>query len=85
MERDWMPVFALHSAPRGQQAAHPDHRGDIPSRTEGSVDDVELRVGTAFAQDSGGFVIELYALPRDGRLLVRPPRDSEYRLPSERP
>jgi hypothetical protein len=81
---EWMPVFVLAQGGGEQSAAHPDYRGDMSSSTDRSKDIFEQRVGTAFGREDGGLVVELFALPVGGHLLIRPARESEAMDPTRR-
>jgi hypothetical protein len=73
-ERGWMPVFALVERRQNLQAAHPDHKGDLP--VDAPVDVVQ-RIGTAWLEPDGAFLISLTSIPLNGQLLMRPPRGDE--------
>ena len=70
----WMPVFVLVTRHDAVHAAHPDHKGALP---KGDAEDLLQRAGTAWREADGSYLIELTALPLNGRLLMRPPRQGE--------
>jgi len=78
-EAKWMPVFTVIEARQSVQAAHPDSKHKIVIERETKSQEVEQRIGTAFVQLDGSYIVQLTALPVSGRLLIRPPRDGEYR------
>jgi hypothetical protein len=69
-----MPVFLLAQRSQTVEAAHPDQKA--PARKSG-VEDSVLRVGTAWREKDGSYLIHLAALPLNGQLLMRPPRPGE--------
>ena len=73
-ESDWMPVFVLAERSQTVHATHPDHKLPLP---EGAVRDSVLRVGTAWREKDGSYLIQLAALPLNGQLFMRPPRPGE--------
>jgi hypothetical protein len=81
---NWMPVFLVIPAKRSHHAAHPDHKAAIPQPTQILGADFLQRIGTAVQQEDGSFLLELFALPISGRLLMKPPTDSDYRDPTEK-
>jgi hypothetical protein len=72
---EWMPVFVLVVAHGNTvQAAHPDHKEPLPTvQAEAGAH----RIGTAWRAEDGSYLIDLIALPVNGRLLIRQPRDGE--------
>jgi hypothetical protein len=69
-----MPVFLLAQRNQTVEAAHPDQK--VPAR-KSEVNDSLLRVGTAWREKDGSYLIQLAALPLSGQLLMRPPRPGE--------
>ncbi|RAP78574.1 hypothetical protein [Paenibacillus montanisoli] len=70
-ETDWMPAFV---SLLGVQAAHPDYKAPLP---KAFADDVVQRVGTAWRQEDGSYIINLTAFPVSNQLLIRRPRPEE--------
>jgi len=71
----WMPVFVVRRSPRTHFAAHPGQKGPAsggPPQTP-PVDDQFVRVGTAIRQSDGSYLVQLWALPTDGTLLMKAP------------
>lgn len=71
----WMPVFVLVQRNQAMHAAHPDHKAALP---EVHAEDSVQRIGTAWLEENGSYVIQLVALPVNGRLLMRPPSADEH-------
>ncbi len=71
---EWMPVFILVERRQTVHAAHPDHKVPLP---QGRAEDVLQRIGTAWREKDGSYLIQLTALPMHGDLLMRPPRSGE--------
>ena len=64
--------------------AQPKYRAFTVVKREGQ-DDFWLAIGAAFPhQDGEGLNIVLQALPIDGRIVLRSPKDGEDRPPRER-
>ena len=65
---EWMPVFAAAG-----------RRGRFDELTP---DDEDLqRIGTAWRNDDGSYLVSLTAVPLNGELLIRPPRLGEAIYP----
>lgn len=63
---------------------HPSYRAYTVQRREGQ-EDFWLAIGAAFAHaDGGGFNIVLQALPLDGRIVLRVPKEEESEEPPAR-
>ena len=77
----WMPVFLVFQAKRVHHASHPNEKSPA-SKTEVSGTDVLQRIGTAIQQDDGGYLIDLVALPVNGKLLMKPPTEHDHRDPT---
>jgi len=77
----WMPVFVLVARHEALHAAHPDHKAALP---KGDSEDLLQRVGTAWSAEDGSYLIELTALPLNGKLLMRPPRRGESSEPTQK-
>ena len=74
-KRRWMPVFALVGSNKVVHASHPDHKAPVPqAQTQHNMQ----RVGTAWLEEDGSYLIQLVALPVNGTLLMRPPRPDEH-------
>ena len=65
-------MFSIIHRAGGQQAAHPDYKGPLPS---GRGEDVLNRVGTAWRQRDGSYFIQLMAFPVNGQLVLKPMSD----------
>ena len=83
-ETKWMPVFVVWETFKSVYAAHPEHKGEIGPARETRAQDYEQRIGTAYRQDDGSYVVQLTALPVSGRLLIRPPGHGEHQDPTFR-
>ena len=69
---EWMPVFAIveRARTRGGRRAG--------ARRPPSTDDAALeRVGTAWREDDGSYLVSLAKIPVCGELLIRPPRHGD--------
>jgi len=74
-----MPVFmAKQSLIR--TATHPNAENQTEPRE--NKEEYEHRIGTAILQENGGYVIYLYVLPINGKLLMRPPLEIEEKDPT---
>jgi hypothetical protein len=73
-EREWMPVFSIIAQRRAVHAAHPEHKKALPASHE---EDEIVRIGTAYREDDGAYVVSLTALPLNGQLLIRPRRPGD--------
>jgi hypothetical protein len=74
---DWMPVFLVKRASRTNYAAHPDHKGALPTSPQIEGEDYLQRIGTAVKNHDGSLSVQLDALPVSGNLLIRSPRDGD--------
>jgi hypothetical protein len=73
---EWMPVFtSAASFGDTRHAAHPDHKGPLPASRD---DTGSLRIGTAWCTADGSYVIELVAVPVNGKLVMRKPHEDEH-------
>ena len=81
-KQTWMPVFVVTPARLTMSAAHPSHKYKLPKESAREGQDFEQRIGTALRQKDGSLAVQLTALPVDGRLLIRPPRDGECQDPT---
>jgi hypothetical protein len=79
-----MPVFLVMPATLSHHASHPDHKPAISKRNEKTGTDVLQRIGTAIQQEDGGWLVDLLALPVDGRLLIRAPTEHDRLDPTLR-
>lgn len=64
-----IPVFATIQHGGVRRAAHPDCKGTLPSEGE---EEILSRVGSAWRQQDGSYLIQLVAFPVNGQLLLRP-------------
>jgi hypothetical protein len=62
-------VFAVVRRRSVQRGAHPDYKGPLPSEGE---DEILNRVGSAWQQEDGSYLIQLVAFPINGQLILRP-------------
>lgn len=67
---EWMPVFAVAERRRSKREAG-----------AGGGDELH-RVGTAWRNDDGSYLVSLTALPPGGELLIRPPRVGDALYPA---
>ena len=69
-------VFATVVKRQAMQVTHPDDKGSpSPLAVE---EDVTQRIGTAYREPDGSYVVSLSLLPVNGELLIRPARSGEY-------
>lgn len=73
----WMPVFVVFGATRELVASDTDEAVCAEEQPSTSSNDYWQRVGTARARADGGFDIQLTAVPLNGRLVIRPPKEHE--------
>jgi hypothetical protein len=75
---EWMPVFVVvgrrRSAPGIDDESAPMHDEDTPDEVQ--------RIGTAWRNDDGSYLVSLSALPVNGELLIRPPRLGDALYPA---
>ena len=69
-----IPVFATIQRGGVQRAAHPDYKGPLPS--EGG-EEILSSVGSAWRKQDGSYLIQLFAFPVNGLLLLRPLPEKE--------
>lgn len=69
----WMPVFIVTAS---RTVYEPQDEMD-PTVHPRKHDEDLLRVGTAHRRDDGAYLIALAALPVDGQLLMRAPREGD--------
>lgn len=81
-KQNWMPVFVVTRARLSMHAAHPSCAEKPPKEARAEGRDFEQRIGTALRLKDGSLAVQLTAVPVDGRLLIRPPRDGEYQDPT---
>ncbi|GMU72024.1 MAG: hypothetical protein HS109_14280 [Burkholderiales bacterium] len=69
---EWMPVFAivLRARTRGGRRAG-------ARRPLSAADETLERVGTAWRDDDGSYLVSLAVIPEGGELLIRPPRHGD--------
>ena len=73
----WMPVFIVLPATRELTASDTDEAVSTAEQPRSAPHDYWQRVGTARARSDGGFDIQLNAIPINGRLVIRPPKEHE--------
>ena len=75
-----VPVFSPLGRGERVHAAHPDHKGPVGEVAEAAVtgEDVQVRVGSAYLEPDGSYLISLNALPVNGQLVFRPSVDDRY-------
>jgi hypothetical protein len=73
----WMPVFIVLPATRELTASDIGETVCTAEQPRSAPQDFWQRVGTALARSDGGFDIHLIAVPVNGRLVIRPPREHE--------
>jgi hypothetical protein len=76
-EPDWMPVFIASQVRETRHAVHPGNRGKVEPHAPVHTERDLPRVGTAFRQPDGAYLVHLWAVPLTGALLMRPPRRGE--------
>jgi hypothetical protein len=81
-KQNWLPVFVVVPARVSVSAAHPSYKRSVPKGPVVEGSDFQQRVGTALRLKDGSFSVQLTAVPVDGRLLIRQPRDGEYMDPT---
>jgi hypothetical protein len=69
-----VPVFAITSLGGVRRAAHPDCKAPLPSK---GGEEILSRVGSAWRQQDGSYLIQLVAFPVNGQLLLRPSLEEE--------
>jgi hypothetical protein len=69
----WMPVFIITTSRTIYEPQ--DVRDSTPKQR--IYDEDLMRVGTAHRRDDGSYLVVLAALPTDGQLLLRAPRDED--------
>jgi hypothetical protein len=79
----WMPVFLVFSARRSHYASLPSEE-TVSKTNELSGKDFLQRIGTAVQQEDGSYLLDLAALPVNGKLLIKPPTEHDYRDPTHR-
>jgi len=80
----WMPVFVVVPARVTLHAASADFKGRVPKEPTVEGADFEQRIGTAYRQKDGGFVVQLTAVPVNGQLRIRPRRAGEHLDPTQK-
>jgi hypothetical protein len=75
-QSDWMPVFATIVKNRTMEVTHPEDKA--PPTRLAAKEDVVQRIGTAFREPDGSYLVSLSLLPVNGELLIRPARPGEY-------
>jgi hypothetical protein len=70
-----IPVFAIVRRGSVQRAAHPDYSEPLSSEGE---EEILNRVGSAWRQQDGSYLIQLVAFPVNGQLLLRPLTEKEF-------
>jgi hypothetical protein len=73
----WMPAFIVFPATRELAASDTDEAVYTAEQPRSVPHDYWQRVGTAHARSDGGFDIHLTAIPVNGRLIIRPPKEHE--------
>jgi len=69
---EWMPVFAIVARARNRGGRRAGAR-----RPPSTGDDGLERVGTAWREDDGSYLVSLATMPAGGELLIRPPRHGD--------
>lgn len=69
---EWMPVFAIVERTRTRGGRRAGVRRPLSTR-EATLE----RVGTAWREDDGGYLVSLAKIPECGELLIRPPRHGD--------
>lgn len=69
---EWMPVFAIVERARTRGGRRAGARRP-PSTRDGEL----LRIGTAWREDDGSYLVSLATIPACGELLIRPPRHGD--------
>lgn len=77
---EWMPVFVVVRR-RCAQSVEDDLDTTLD---DGAADEVQ-RIGTAWRNDDGSYLVSLSALPVNGELLIRPPRLGDALYPAHGP
>ena len=72
-----MPVFIVVPATRELTTSLTDDAVSYADEPKSVPQDYWQRVGTARARSDGGFNIDLTAIPINGRLVIRPPKEHE--------
>ena len=72
-----MPVFIVLPATRELTASDTGETVYTAEQPNSVPHDYWQRVGTALARSDGGFDIHLSAVPINGRLVIRPPKEHE--------
>jgi hypothetical protein len=79
-EQKWMPVFTVIESKKKRIASYPEQEISMGQKEERDIEDYELRIGTAIAQNDDSYKINLVAFPVDGRLIMRPPHRDEQKI-----
>ena len=69
---EWMPVFAIVERARTRGGRRAGARRPLSPR-DGALE----RVGTAWREDDGSYLVSLAVMPAGGELLIRPPRHGD--------